>query len=339
MPVSSPPRVIGATVTYGSRAASCLATVGAMRAAGVETVVVVDNGSVDDARRQLDAYARAHAPVVRYHRLARNEGSAPAFGFAIERALESDADYLWLLDDDNLPHGDALAILLAEEQAMRAAGIDLCAVAPTRAPSGDPREIAAVRRAEQAREQPREDRSFAGVEFALFARRALERLGLRRPRISRDAAVVTYAPYGGLLVRLDVLRRIGLPDADLVLYGDDLEYTSRIVRAGGCIRLSAEAVVVDPRGERWMPPGFEVLAMFRSTDDALLYYSMRNRIHRELRTGRRHSLARWTNAGLFWALCLVCLAVTRRPQKLRVLGRAAADAWAGRLGRRVELAG
>ncbi|KSU54594.1 hypothetical protein AS029_06390 [Microbacterium enclense] len=53
----APPRVIGATVTYGSRAASCLATVGAMRAAGVETVVVVDNGSVDDARRQLDAYA------------------------------------------------------------------------------------------------------------------------------------------------------------------------------------------------------------------------------------------------------------------------------------------
>lgn len=337
MSVSSRPRVIGATVTYGSRAASCLATVEAFRRAGASVVVVVDNGSVGASRQELEDYARAHAPSVRLHRLARNEGSAPAFGFAIARAMEMDADYLWLLDDDNLPHGDALSILVDEERALRAEGHDLCAVAPTRAPSADRREIAEAQSAEQAREHPREDRSFAGVEFALFARRALERVGLRRPRTPAAGAELSYAPYGGLLVRLDVLRRIGLPDGELVLYGDDLEYTSRIVRGGGRIRLSREAIVVDPRGERWMPPGFEVLAMFRSTNDALLYYSIRNRIHRELRTGRRHSPARWANAGLFWALCLACTLATRRPSKLCVLRRAAADAWAGRLGRRVEL--
>lgn len=339
MAASSPPRVIGATVTYGSRAASCLATVEAMRAAGVTAVVVVDNGSVDAAQRDLREYARAHEPLVRYHRLGRNEGSAPAFGFAIARALESDADYVWLLDDDNLPQGDALSILLEEDGALRAAGDDLSAVAPTRAPSAEPDDVAEARRVEQAREHPREDRSFAGVELALFARRALERIGLRRPRMGEAGADLSYAPYGGLLVRLDVLRRIGLPDADLVLYGDDLEYTSRIVRAGGRIRLSRDAIVVDPRGQRWMPPGFEVLAMFRSTNDALLYYSIRNRIHRELRTGRRRSVARGVNAGLFWALCLLCTVITRRPSKLRVLRAAAADAWAGRLGRRVELSG
>jgi GT2 family glycosyltransferase len=333
------PRVVGATVTYGSRSASCLATVEALRRAGVCTVIVVDNGSADAARRDLEDYARAHAGFVRLHRLARNEGSAPAFGFAIARALEADADHLWLLDDDNLPHGDALPTLLAEERALRAEGYDLCAVAPTRAPSADARDVAEARRAEQTREHPREDRSFAGVELALFARRALERAGLRRPRTPPAGAELSYAPYGGLLVRLDVLRRIGLPAGDLVLYGDDLEYTSRIVHAGGRIRLSREAVVVDPRGDRWMPPGFEVLAMFRSTNDALLYYSVRNRIFRELRTGRRHSAARWVNAGLFGALCLACAAWTRKPSKLRVLGAAAADARAGRLGRRVELPG
>jgi GT2 family glycosyltransferase len=333
------PGVVGATVTYGSRAASCLATVEALRRSGVSAVIVVDNGSVDAARRELEDHARVHAPFVRLHRLGRNEGSAPAFGLAIARALETDADHLWLLDDDNLPHGDALSILLGEERTLRAEGHDLCAVAPTRAPSADPDDVAAARRAEQEREHPREDRSFVGVELALFARRALERLGLRRPRTPPAGADLSYAPYGGLLVRLDVLRRIGLPESDLVLYGDDLEYTSRIVRAGGRIRLSREAVVVDPRGERWMPPGFEVLAMFRSTNDALLYYSIRNRIHRELRTGRRHSPARWVNAALFWALCLASAAVTRRPSKLRVLWTAAADARAGRLGRRVELPG
>ncbi|WP_298870513.1 glycosyltransferase [uncultured Microbacterium sp.] len=338
MTLPSPaPRVIGATVTYGARSASCLATLDALLAAGVSEIVVVDNGSVQAARRDLDAYAREHAPRVHVHRLDRNEGSAPAFGVALALAVERGADYVWVLDDDNLPVGDALVTLLREERALRAAGSPLCAVAPTRAPGFAPEDIAHAIRVEHAREQPREDRSFAGVEGALFARRALERLGLRRPRVPDAAADLPYAPYGGLLIGSDVIARIGTPDADLVLYGDDLEYTSRIVAAGGRIRLSRSAIVVDPRGQRWMPPGFEVLAMFRSTNDALLYYSLRNRIHRELRTGRRRSLARSANAALFWALCLACAVTTRRPGKLRVLRRAAADARAGRLGRRVEL--
>lgn len=331
------PRVIGATVTYGARSASCLATVDALLDAGVSEVVIIDNGSVDSARHDLDGYADAHAPRVHVFRLPRNEGSAPAFGLALARAVERGADYVWLLDDDNLPVGDALPTLLREERALRAAGATLCAVAPTRAPGAEPAEIAEAIRVEHAREQPREDRSFAGVEGALFARRALDRLGLRRRRPTPAEADLRYAPYGGLLIGADVIRRIGAPDADLVLYGDDLEYTSRITAAGGRIRLSREAVVVDPRGERWMPPGFEVLAMFRSTNETLLYYSIRNRIHRELATGPRRSIPRSANAALFWGLCLLCTAITRRPAILRVLRRAAADARAGRLGRRVEL--
>ncbi|MFF7682726.1 glycosyltransferase [Microbacterium sp. NPDC007973] len=337
MTSSSPlPRVVGATVTYGARSASCLATVDAFLAAGVREVVVVDNGSTPSSRQALVEYAREHAPRVHLHHLERNEGSALAFGIALARAVEAGADHVWVLDDDNLPAGDALAALLREERALRAAGHGLCAVAPTRAPGAAPAEIAEAIRVEQAREQPREDRSFAGVELTLFARRAGERLGLRRPAAAAGGADLAYAPYGGLLVGADVIRRIGFPDTALVLYGDDLEYTSRIVAAGGLIRLSCDAVVVDPRGERWMPPGFEVLAMFRSTNDALLYYSVRNRIHRELRTGRRRSPARSVNAALFWALCLGCTVLTGRPAKLRVLRRAAADARAGRLGRRVE---
>ena len=35
--------------------------------------------------------------------MPRNEGSAPAFGAAIARARDLGTDYVWLLDDDNLP--------------------------------------------------------------------------------------------------------------------------------------------------------------------------------------------------------------------------------------------
>ena len=241
------------------------------------------------------------------------------------------------VDDDNLPQPGALDRLLAADLALRAAGHELTAVAPLRAPEADARTIAEVVETEGVRESPRESISFAGVEAGLFARRLLERVGLRRPRARSRGTDLAYAPYGGLLARADVLRNLGLPRDDFVLYGDDLEYTSRIVARGGRIGHVRDAVVVDPRGERWMPPGFEVRSMFLSTNPALLYYFLRNRVHRELGTGRRWSAARLGNAALFVALCAGCAVVTRRWATMAVIRRAIADATGGRLGRRVEI--
>lgn len=331
------PTVAGATVTYASRHLSCLAVVRRMIESGVEAVVIVDNGSSPESAGALDRAASASDGRIVVHRMTRNEGSAPAFATAISLAGEVGAEYVWLLDDDNLAEPEALARLLAADRALRASGHDLTAVAPLRVPDDDPTTIAAAVGAVHTRETPREAVSFAGVEAGLFARRFLERVGLRRPRPRVVGTELAYAPYGGLLARTDVLHRIGLPAVELVLYGDDLEYTSRIPARGGRLAAVPDAVVVDPRGERWMSPGFEVRAMFLSTNDALLYYYLRNRLHRELATGRRWTVARVGNGALFLALCLACAVVTRRGGKLRIIHRAVRDASAGRLGRRAEI--
>ncbi|WP_022878660.1 glycosyltransferase [Microbacterium sp. B19] len=331
------PTVTGATVTYGSRHESCLAVVDRMLDAGVDAVLVIDNGSAPASATALDAAAAASAGRIVVRRMPRNEGSAPAFAAAISGARAAGTEYVWLLDDDNLPEPGALDRLLSADRAIRDAGIDLTAVAPLRVPDAEPATIAEVVATEGARESPDEGISFAGVEAGLFARRLLERVGLRRPRPRAVGTDLPYAPYGGLLVRAEVLRALGSPRADFVLYGDDLEYTSRIVARGGRLVHVRDAVVVDPRGERWMPPGFEVRAMFLSTNPALLYYFLRNRIHRELGTGRRWSTPRLAHAALFLLLCVACAVATRRWRPMRVIHRAVADAVAGRLGRRVEI--
>lgn len=330
------PTVAGATVTYGSRHESCLAVVERMIDAGVDTVLIVDNGSAPPSSAALDRVAAESAGRVVVHRMPRNEGSAPAFGAAIARASATGADYVWLLDDDNLPEPGALERLLSTDRALRDAGHDLTAVAPLRVPDADAATIADVAAEERVRESPRESISFAGVEAGLFARRFLERTGLRRPHALAAGDDLSYAPYGGLLARAEVLRRIGQPRADFVLYGDDLEYTARIPARGGRLVHVRDAVVVDPRGERWMPPGFQVRAMFLSTNPALLYYFLRNRVHRELATGRRWSVPRAVNAALFLALCLACAVATRRWRPMRVIHRAVRDALSHRLGRRVD---
>lgn len=337
IPAATASPVVGATVTYADRAASCLATVDAMRAEGVDRVVIVDNGSDAASADLLAAYAHAHPHVVKLHRMPRNEGSAPAFAAAIELARGLGTGSVWLLDDDNLPVPGALDALRARDESLFARGVALRAVAPTRAASFDTADIEAAIRQGASREAVREDRSFGGVDLGVFVRRGLERLGLRRPRPAPVARAMPSAPYGGLLLGVDVIDAIGLPDSEFVLYGDDLEYTSRIIALGGRIEQCDAAVVVDPRGERWMPAGFEIRAMFRSTNDALLYYFLRNRIVRELRTGRRRSMARSVNGCLFGAFCVACAVVTRRPRTLGVIGRAVRDAVRSRLGRRVEI--
>ena len=331
------PTVTGATVTYGSRHESCLAVVARMREAGVESVLIIDNGSAPASAAALDSAAAQSAGRVVVQRMSRNEGSAPAFAAAIAGAREAGTDYVWLLDDDNLPEAGALDLLLAADRALREGGSDLTAVAPLRVPDADPATLVEELVAERFRESPRESISFAGVEAGLFARRFLERTGLRRRRPRPSGDELPYAPYGGLLARTEVLQRIGLPRAEFVLYGDDLEYTSRITAQGGRLGHVLDAIVVDPRGERWMPPGFQVRAMFLSTNPALLYYFLRNRVHRELATGRRWSVGRLVNAALFFALCAGCAVATRRWQPTPVIRRAIGDAVAGRLGRRVEI--
>lgn len=329
-------RVVGATVTYADRSASCRATVEAMLGEGVDHVVVIDNGSAPPSSSALETLRDAHPGVITLCRRARNDGSASAFSAALAEARRAGADLVWLLDDDNLPVPGSLTALRRREQALRDAGRSVCAVAPTRSATAEPDVVARAIADDSAREPVRDAVAFAGVDTRVFVRRLLERTGLRRPRPARSSSLQS-APYGGLLIGSDVVQAIGAPDESFVLYGDDLEYTSRIPAAGGRLELVPEAVVVDPRGDRWMPPGFEVLAMFRSRNDALLYYFLRNRVVRELRSGPRWTTARVVNAGLFVVLCGACLVRTRRGDKARVILHAVRDGVTGRLGRRREL--
>jgi rhamnopyranosyl-N-acetylglucosaminyl-diphospho-decaprenol beta-1,3/1,4-galactofuranosyltransferase len=171
-----------------------------------ETVVVVDNASTDDTAAVLARLGSELSTPLRVVTLNRNTGGAGGFKAGLEAALETDAELLWLMDDDGRPTRDCLSRLLpltgrydflgpvvvAEHDVRR-----LCF--PMRVPGTATvvRDLADVQR--------------AAVDGVL------------------EEVVI---PFNGVLLGRDLVERIGLPREEFFIWGDDVEYLWRARAAG-----------------------------------------------------------------------------------------------------------
>ncbi len=93
-----------------------------------------------------------------------------------------------------------------------------------------------------------------------------------------------------MLFRPALIHKIGLPDENFVLYEDDTEFTNRVRRAGGRLRLVLASRIHDAE-QPWhkSSPGWGPQKHLLAPSDVKVYYSVRNRVFLE-----RH---RWGHAG------------------------------------------
>jgi len=175
--------------------------------------IVVDNASQPATRETLADY-----PAVECVRLARNVGGAGGFRAGIQCALNAGAEWLWLMDDDGRPAGrGCLDALLATAAAHRAELVGALVV--------------------DVDERQRLSFPVRIAGRTLFEVDALVRHG----------PVEGFAHlFNGTLIRADLFRRIGLPDARFFIRGDEVEFLFRARRAGVRIVLDTEAHFLHP---------------------------------------------------------------------------------------------
>lgn len=266
------------TVTYGNRWAfleQVLTRVLSFHQ--VAGVVVVDNHSDYDIGNQLRLLNDSRLTLLRQQ---ENSGSAGGYKRGIEHVMAHPAyDFIWFLDDDNLPHEDALTHLTA---AWNNIGLSfdkkaLCCLRLDRknqiqiARGSDPYQYYLV------------PNNFMGFNiFRVFInqyRKLSDRLTDKK-KYSLKAAKLPYVPYGGLFIHKEMTGLIGYPDERFFVYVDDSDYTYRITKNGGEIWLIPESTItdvdtsqgIDYKARPWRSAVLD-LWNFRT------YYQVRNRMY------------------------------------------------------------
>jgi rhamnopyranosyl-N-acetylglucosaminyl-diphospho-decaprenol beta-1,3/1,4-galactofuranosyltransferase len=210
--------VCALVVTYNRRALldECLRAIEAQTVRPAQ-LILVDNASTDGTADLLRERGYLDRPGVRLLRLDENLGSSGGFARGFEAARESDAEWLWTMDDDAEPAPDCLARLLDSP------------------PAGEPGTACVCPKVVYA------DGSLNDVMRADFRRR-LRPLRAERYREGHHPAI-DVTSFVGPLYRMAAVRAIDPPKAEFFVWGDDVEYSLRLRRQGE-IRLVPEALMV-----------------------------------------------------------------------------------------------
>lgn len=312
-------RITVVTVTYGNRRALLEQVIAQVLREGVEHIVVIDNG----ARWDVSAISDHRISVVRF---GRNVGSALGFARGMACAVDSGSEYIWLLDDDTVPVAGCLEVLVHAYKALRTEyASNMLAVLAWR-PGHAGATSHAINRS-----------SFLGFNVTDVPARIFRRLvGVRVN--TTPAQELAVAPYGGLLFSRDLVRTHGLPNPDFVVGADDTEFTYRITRAGGTIRLVPSAKIRDLEVS-WHLRGRSGGSLERwlfSRANARAYYAARNLAYFETHCRTNTTIMLSINRLVYETVLVLFALVTGRLSAYRTLRRAVSDGRSGRLGERNE---
>lgn len=177
----------------------------------IDRLIIINNNSSDGTKKYLNCYknnSRVH--VIN---LDRNIGGAGGFSLGIQHAFEdTTCDYFWVMDDDTIPTKTALSELISVIKKLHGNVGFL---------SSNIRWI---------------DKSPAIMNIPEPDKKWNERL---KDRIIK----IKSASFVSLLINRNSVKKIGLPISEFFIWGDDMEYTSRISQKYNCY-LVDESIVI-----------------------------------------------------------------------------------------------
>jgi hypothetical protein len=297
----------------------------ALNGEGVHRAVIVNNAASSDFS-QLKAKWGHRIVVVD---LPSNMGSACGYAAGIQAALALDAEYLWLMDDDNAPAKGTVRVLCGELARLSdEIGIDRAAVLGFRK--------SRTKALNDLRKNYPPQSSFVGFHVLQIPQKLWT--CLKQPPVKADGSNgcvdVPYSPYGGFLAHRETFRGLGAPMTDLVLYADDWEYTMRLTRNGGKIRLIPSAGIEDLEPS-WNQKRKQANIFVQSLvfgSDFQIYYTFRNHVWLNRNVQCASDVVYNLNKFVFLSLLSAFALTLRKSRRLSLIRRAISDGERGSLG-------
>lgn len=318
------------TVTYGNRwqfLQQVLLRV--LSFAELVQVVIVNNASDYSVLKEVSTLDDNRLQVIDN---VENKGSAGGYKQGIEfvhRFVE--ADFVWLLDDDNLPDENSLTILLRKWPEIPGGNDEkvLFCLRTDRKPH------VKIAQGENPFRYYLVPDNFLGFSvMRVFYNRFLKfQDHFAGEKLFKNQVKIPYVPYGGLLLHQEMIDKIGYPNEAFFLYVDDSEYSYRITAKGGSIWLVPESKIVDVDQSQGINYQRKIFASALLNQwNFRIYYHVRNRLHFYSPITIKN---RWLfnfNKWLFLSGLKVISILSKKQNEYKKLLKAVDDGLAGNLG-------
>lgn len=299
-------RIAACVVTYNRKELliQCLTALD-KQTHSIDKIFVIDNASTDGTKDALNSSGWLTRSDFQLISLPDNTGGAGGFQTGVETATSQNFDWTWVMDDDAIPHSEALSRLL----------------------------------------EVIDSSSDIYGSLAVNGRRVswptkLLDMGIDTELVSDIpvAARVSFLPFLGMLIPKAIVKEIGLPDAGFFIAADDVEYCMRAQRAGHAVIVAGNSWIEHPRADRykirllWVSINCLRLAPWKR------YYDTRNKL---IIAHKYYGAALWykTIPGSFARLLGTLIREPQRMAQLHAFFTGMYDGLLGRKGRRHEIWG
>ncbi|MDX1303676.1 glycosyltransferase [Photobacterium sp.] len=257
-------KTIALTVTYSNRLEYLIPVIEELNKQNFSDIIIIFNGCESAVIDEIRVISKNLSSDFHLLQTPTNEGSAGGFHKGIRYAIESNIDYerLLILDDDNLIpsnlRNELEDISLNQDEILFISRKDRRNLVQAR-DDGNPCLNISTRN------------SFLGHD--LFKRFI--------PSYENTESDIICAPYSGLVISKEILNNGVLPDKSYYLYGDDYEFSYRLVIDNGLkIRVYNKSEITDMETSFHISnkKNSKLSNRYLDANDTRIYHSVKNQI-------------------------------------------------------------
>lgn len=183
-------------------------------------ILVVDNASTDGTQTKIKEDKYLENDNLIYKRLEENSGGAGGFHFGVKYALENEYDYVWLMDDDAEPELHCLKSLVENLNDSKYSAYASKVMIGTK---------------EDSVLSTFGHRGVFDYENCLPAFQK----PIELQEYEKESCEIDMASFVGILIPIENVKKIGLPEKRFFIHHDDTEYSLRLSELGKILMVNS----------------------------------------------------------------------------------------------------
>lgn len=169
----------------------------------IEKIIVLNNCSTDGTLDYLNEFGFTSNERIKIISLDKNTGGAGGFYYSMKEAYKDGADWIWVMDDDCIPEPNALEELVKASQIVDASFFASSVFGP--------------------------NHEFMNVP-TLSNHKMDNGYKDWYEHLDKNMVKIEAATFVSLLINREAITKCGLPHKDFFIWGDDIEYTTRLTK-------------------------------------------------------------------------------------------------------------